>query len=178
MWEFETDRLGFLKITKEHGAMMYDLNSDPEVMRYTGEKAFKNLEEAILFCDNYNPYDASGMGRYSCFLKGNQDFIGWCGLKRHENNLVDLGFRLKKSAWGNGYATEAAQYFLAHGFINLKVNLIIGTVARSNHASKKVLEKIGMRFEKEIDEDCGDTSTFRYKITKEEWKSLKSKENI
>ena len=178
MWEFETERLGFSRISKEHGGLMYDLNSNPEVMRYTGEEAFINLHAAESFCENYTPYENTGMGRYACFLKSNNSFIGWCGLKRHENHIVDLGYRLKKSAWGNGYATEAANFFLSHGFNNLKLNLIVGDVAKSNKASIKVLERIGMRYEKEIDEDCGDSVTYRYTITKEEWKNLKLKANI
>lgn len=172
-WEFETERLGFTRITKAHGEFMYHLNSDPDVMKYTGENAFSNMEEAIAFCDNYKPYDTTGMGRYSCFLKNEQRFIGWCGLKRNENELVDLGFRLKKSAWGKGYATEAAHFFISYGIQNLGLSMIIGNVAQNNHASIKVLEKVGMRFEKEVDKDCGDDLTYRYKITKEEWKILK-----
>lgn len=178
MWEFETNRLLFQKIRKEHGTLMFQLNSDPEVMKYTGEKAFSSLNEANLFCKNYNPYTPTKMGRYACFQKHTQHFLGWCGLKLHNDGLVDLGYRFLRSQWRNGYATEASFFFINHGFEKLGLELIVGNVAKSNAASIRVLEKVGMTYWKEVGDDCGDDVTYRYKITKKEWKNLKSKGSL
>ena len=81
------------------------------------------------------------------YTKNTNEFIGWCGLKYlPELDETDLGYRLKKSAWGNGYATEAAKHTLDHGFNKLDLKLITGRAYIANIASIKVLEKIGMQF--------------------------------
>lgn len=78
------------------------------------------------------------------------EFIGWCGLKyRPELDETDLGYRFKRAAWGNGYATEAAKHTLDHGFNNLHLHIITGRAHIENITSIKVLEKIGMLFSRE-----------------------------
>ena len=89
----ETDRLLFRKLTEDDAPLLYDLNLDPEIIRYHG--------------------------RWAVHLRFGLEFIGWCGLKYlTETNEVDLGYRFKKNFWGNGYATEAARacikYWIRH----------------------------------------------------------------
>ena len=70
--------------------------------------------------------------------------LGWCGLKRHGDGQVDLGYRLLRSAWGRGYATEASKACLEWGF--QEAGWTRSSVAwRANTASIRVLEKVGMR---------------------------------
>ena len=90
------------------------------------------------------------MGRWAIHTKSDCEFIGWCGLKYiKETGVYDLGYRLLRTAWGKGYATEAAQYTLLYGLRDLKIKLITGTAHFENIASIKVLEKIGMKFSRE-----------------------------
>jgi RimJ/RimL family protein N-acetyltransferase len=75
------------------------------------------------------------------------EFIGWCGLKyRPELDEIDLGYRFMKSAWGKGYATEAAMASIKYGFEQLGMRKIVGRAMPGNLGSIKVLEKCGMKF--------------------------------
>jgi ribosomal-protein-alanine N-acetyltransferase len=145
---FETDRLLFRRFTEDDAPLLYDLNLDPEVIRYTHdpltdvEHARKVLKEVIL--PQYILYDH---GRWAVHLRSGLEFIGWCGLKYlTETNEVDLGYRFKKNFWGNGYATEAARACIKHGFAMLNLGRIVGRALPANLASIKVLEKSGMEY--------------------------------
>ena len=144
----ETDRLLVRKFTEDDAPLLYDLNLDPEVIRYTHdpltdvEEARKVLEEVIL--PQYILYDH---GRWAVHLRSGLEFIGWCGLKYlTETNEVDLGYRFKKNFWGNGYATEAARACVKYGFATLNLQRIVGRALPANLASIKVLEKCGMEY--------------------------------
>ena len=144
----ETDRLLVRKFTEDDAPLLYDLNLDPEVIRYTHdpltdvEEARKVLEEVIL--PQYILYDH---GRWAVHLRSGLEFIGWCGLKYlTETNEVDLGYRFKKNFWGNGYATEAARACIKYGFATLNLQRIVGRALPANLASIKVLEKCGMEY--------------------------------
>ena len=84
------------------------------------------------------------------------EFIGWCGLKyRPELKETDLGYRLKKTAWGLGYAKEAASASLQFGFQNLQLHIITGRAHIDNTASLAILQKIGMQYIRdEIVDNC------------------------
>ena len=144
----ETDRLLVRKFTEDDAPLLYDLNLDPEVIRYTHdpltdvEEARKVLEEVIL--PQYILYDH---GRWAVHLRSGLEFIGWCGLKYlTETNEVDLGYRFKKNFWGNGYAAEAARACIKYGFATLNLQRIVGRALPANLASIKVLEKCGMEY--------------------------------
>ncbi|MDQ2863884.1 MAG: GNAT family N-acetyltransferase, partial [Bacteroidota bacterium] len=87
------------------------------------------------------------LGRWAIHTKSDYEFIGWCGLKFiEETGIIDLGYRILKNAWGNGYATETAQYTLIYGLRDLNIKTITGMAHVENIASIKILEKIGMKF--------------------------------
>jgi len=144
----ETERLLLRTFTMNDVQLVYDLNSDSNVTRFTydfitsEEQAKEILEKVIL-----PQYALYNHGRWAVHTKDQLDFIGWCGLKyRFERNEVDLGYRFKSSAWGKGYATEAAYASLDYGFNKLNIQKITGRAVPENISSWKVLEKIGMRF--------------------------------
>ena len=75
---------------------------------------------------------------------------GLCGLKFIDDlKEVDIGYRFHRKYWGSGYATESAAACLKHGFEKLSLKKIIGRAMKENIASIKVMEKIGMKFERE-----------------------------
>ena len=88
-----TPRLLLREFSPSDAAAMYSLNSDPEVIRYTGDAPFESVQAAKTFLKSYNEYQNNGYGRWAVVLKESGAFIGWCGLKLNEENLVDLGFR-------------------------------------------------------------------------------------
>jgi len=144
----DTPRLHLREFTPSDAALFYELNSDPDVVRYTGDGPFESVEAAEAFIRNYPDYKKNGFGRWLMFTKDTNEFIGWCGLKLVDGE-VDLGYRLRKKHWKKGYASEAAQACLDYGFNQLGMQRIIGRVATENHASIRVLEKMGMTFEKQ-----------------------------
>lgn len=142
----ETGRLFLREFDVSDSENLYQLNSDPEVIKYTGDEKFNSIKEAELFIANYKEYEKHGFGRWAVCLKSNEKFIGWCGLKYNEENMVDLGFRLFKMYWNNGLATEAAQGCIDYGFSEIGLDIIIGRSLKRNSASIKVLQKVGMSF--------------------------------
>jgi [ribosomal protein S5]-alanine N-acetyltransferase len=144
----ETERLLLRTFTPEDASLIYELNLDPEVTRYTGDpvKDLKHaadiLEQVIL-----PQYALYNHGRWAVHIKTNMEFIGWCGLKtRPERQEIDLGYRFLKTAWGKGYATEAAFACIKYGFEKLNLPRIVGRAMPANVGSLKVLEKCGMTF--------------------------------
>lgn len=162
----QTDRLLLRKFNSSDAQHMFDLNTDAEVLKFTGDLPFNSINEAKKFLKNYTDYQKNGFGRWAVILKSNGKFIGWCGLKLNEENLVDIGFRFFKQEWNKGYATEATNGVLNYGFEKLNLSTIIGRVSSNNAASIKVLEKAQMIFWKE--EYCEGLGLAKYyKIEKE-----------
>ncbi|MBI5859066.1 MAG: GNAT family N-acetyltransferase [Sphingobacteriales bacterium] len=156
----ETDRLLLRTFTLDDAQLIYNLNLDPEVIRYTLDPikdldhAKQVLEQVIL-----PQYALYNHGRWAAHIKSPIDpianeFIGWCGLKNRplarpsggELNEIDLGYRFIRSAWGKGYATEAAAACIKYGFEKLNLLRIVGRALPGNLASMRVLEKCGMKY--------------------------------
>jgi len=140
-----TERLTLRQFTLEDAADLFELNSDPEVIRYTGDLPVESVEAAEQFLDNYSAYAQTGFGRWAVIRNSDKRFVGWCGLKLNEESLNDLGFRFFRDCWGKGYATESARASLDLGFGQFHLDEIIGRTAKQNHASMHVLEKLGMQ---------------------------------
>lgn len=154
---FETPRLFLRRFTEADAPLILQLNSDPEIVKYVHEPVLEKEEQAEnIILNIILPQYENSLGRWAIHTKENNAFIGWCGLKyRPERDEIDLGYRLLQNAWGKGYATEAAQHTLDHGFNVLNLQLITGRAHVENIASIKVLEKIGMQFiEQGIVDNC------------------------
>jgi ribosomal-protein-alanine N-acetyltransferase len=147
----ETKRLLLRTFTPEDAPLIYELNRDPEVIRYTGDPV-RDIEHALLVLEQtiLPQYALYNHGRWAVLTKPGLEFIGWCGLKaRPERNEIDLGYRYMQSAWGKGFATEAAYASLRYGFDTLGLPRIVGRAMPANIGSIRVLEKCGMTFVKE-----------------------------
>ena len=144
----ETQRLLLRTFAPGDAQLIYDLNSDPEVTRYTYDPVW-NLEHAheILEKKILPQYALYNYGRWAVHIKPNHEFIGWCGLKyRPELDEVDLGYRFMQQYWGKGYATEAAYASIKYGFEKLNLSEITGRAEPANIVSCKVLEHCGMLY--------------------------------
>ena len=170
----ETDRLMIRALLPEDAEGIFELDSDPEVHRYLGNKPIKTIEQAaetIQFIRQQ--YLDNGIGRWAVIEKGTNTFVGWTGLKlmketvNNHNNYYDLGYRLIKKYWGKGYATETATASLAYGFNELKLPEIFAMADVQNAGSNAVLKKAGLRFMEVFHDD--DTPHNWYRITREEW---------
>lgn len=163
-----TERFIIREWTPDDAEFHYELNSDPAVIRYTGNVAFKSVEEAREFLKNYDHYKVAGMGRWLVIDKKTGEKVGWCGLK-NEHGYVDLGYRFFKKHGGKGYATETALACLKYGFEVLGLDEIVATALKENPASYRVMQKIGMNFWKEDKHFDYDNVQF-YRIKKGEYK--------
>ena len=144
----ETDRLLLRSFTSEDAPLLYELNIDPEITKYTHDPirdidhARQVLEQVIL-----QQYALYNYGRWAVHTKPTPEFIGWCGLKFiPKENEIDLGYRFLKKAWGKGYATEAAYACIKYGFEKLNLRRIVGKAMPDNIASLNVLKKCGMKY--------------------------------
>ncbi len=146
----ETPRLLLREFKEEDAPGLLELNDDPEVQRFTGDPPFPTLKAARQFVVEYPEYRRTGYGRWAVLCKADGAFLGWCGLKLNEEEEVDLGFRFLRRCRGRGFATEAAAACLDYGFRSLQLEKIVGRAMTENKASIRVLEKIGMQFQKEI----------------------------
>ena len=161
----ETDRLILRELNTNDSVHFYNLNNDPEVLKYTGDAPFSSIADAEKFLTNYRDYQINGFGRWAVILKETNSFIGWNGLKLNEENLIDIGFRFFKKEWGKGYATESAKAVIKYGFESLNLNEIIGRASKNNIPSIKVLERINMSFWKQDRfEGVEDSVYYRIKI--------------
>jgi ribosomal-protein-alanine N-acetyltransferase len=145
----ETDRLLLREYVEEDAEAFFKLNSDPEVLRFVPDKALLNVEQArqLLIDHPIADYRKYGFGRGACILKSTGEQIGFAGLKYLEElGEVDVAFRLMRTHWGLGLATEAALASVRFGFADLGLKRIIGLVMPENIASVRVLEKTGLRY--------------------------------
>lgn len=166
----ETERLILRKMETSDAPFFFDLNSNPNVTKHTGDSAFKNIEEAEAIAQYViSQYENFGFGRWVVIEKETSMPIGWCGLKYHEDlKVVDLGYRFLENKWGKGYATESAVDSLNYGFNNLNLTKIIGRASVDNPASINIFKKLGMRFVKT--ESFPEHDAVIYEITQKEFR--------
>jgi len=147
----ETNRLEHRAFTVADAEAFFALNSNPDVMEFTGEPLLPSLDAARQDIANYPDFEDLGYGRWACVLKETQTIIGFCGLKYLPDlDEVDVGYRFLPRYWGQGLATEACVASLAFGFTTLCLDQIIGLVVPGNAASIRVLEKAGMQSDGEF----------------------------
>lgn len=84
-------------------------------------------------------------GWWAVRRRGEAEFLGWCALMPlQDSGLIEIGYRYTQKSWGQGIASEAAAVVLDHGFRVLRFDPIVGVTHPDNHASQRVLEKIGL----------------------------------
>lgn len=171
----ETERLILREMLPTDDEGMFELDSNPEVLRYLGTPPITKIEQAREVIERVRKqYIDYNIGRWVAIEKSSGDFIGWSGLKYvteikgDQKHFHDVGYRFIPRYWGKGYATESTKAALEYAFATMNLNEVIGTCHEENKASRKVLEKCGLRFEKQYKyEDrfiCDWLS-----ITKEDW---------
>ncbi|MEL7531040.1 MAG: GNAT family N-acetyltransferase [Bacteroidota bacterium] len=153
----ETERLLLREITLADKEEMFQLHANAEVQKYTGEpplESMAEMEQAIR--TRVSDYKKYGYGRWASFLKNDGQFIGWAGLAYlPEFDEIDLGYRFLPQYWGMGFATEASQAILKYGFDKLELSRIIAIAMKENKASIRVMEKVGMEFDKYAPYEAG-----------------------
>jgi ribosomal-protein-alanine N-acetyltransferase len=128
------------------------LFSDPEVMHFSlsGIRSKKQTKEFIQWC--IKTYEQVGFGQYALVLKENNSLIGCCGFFTEtidDQIETELSYRLGKTFWGKGLATEAAKACRDYAFIKLNIKRLISIIDPNNYPSIRVAEKLGFKLEKE-----------------------------
>ena len=149
----ETERLILRKLTMEDAGFILDLLNQPSFIQYIGDRGVRNLEDAKRYIEAgaITSYERNGFGLYLTVLKGSEIPIGLCGLvKRDSLKDVDVGFAFLPQYWLKGYAFESASAVLAYARNTLGLKRILGIATPDNQGSIRVLEKIGLKFEKMV----------------------------
>jgi RimJ/RimL family protein N-acetyltransferase len=149
----ETDRLVIRPFGEGDSEHLVELDSDPEVMRYlTGGKTTPRIriETAVMprMLRDYERYP--GFGAFPAFTKAEDEFIGWFMLVPRMDSPpeeAELGYRLRRAAWGKGYATEGAAGMIRYGFEERGLRRIWAETMAANARSRRVMEKLGLRYE-------------------------------
>lgn len=124
------------------------LNADPVVMELM--PALLSRAEADAFADRIEAgLDERGWGLWAVEVPGHADFIGFVGLnvpsfEAHFTPCVEVGWRLARSAWGHGYASEAARAVLAFAFDSLGLDEVVSFTSVGNQRSRAVMERLGL----------------------------------
>ncbi len=146
---FTSSRLGFRQWQHTDIVPMSTLNADAEVMKYF--PSLQSLEETSGFIVRMQQeYAERGYCYYAVDTLHNHDFIGFIGLswKTFQSPFtpcVDIGWRLARSAWGQGYATEGAKACLSHASV-LGIHQVVAMAPAVNEPSVAVMRKAGMQY--------------------------------
>ncbi|MBP7514974.1 MAG: GNAT family N-acetyltransferase [Flavobacteriales bacterium] len=128
------------------------LNSDPEVLKYVHDVPFADLDAARAWIANIDQQLPDGIGRWA-IETDDGTWIGRCSLRRQKDGEVLMGYRLLRTQWGHGYASEAVRLMLDLAFNTHKLPYVASKVARENIASQRVVAKNGGVFWQE--DACG-----------------------
>ncbi len=149
----ETSRLTLRKFSVDDAAFIRELLNDDTFIRNIGDKGVRTDAEAAAYIQNgpVASYERFGFGLYAVELRETGDLIGMCGLlKRDSLPDPDIGFAFLPKFWAKGYAFEAAAAVISNGRDALGLNRILAITNPDNTGSIRVLEKIGLHFERMI----------------------------
>lgn len=156
----ETERLILRKLIPSDDEAMFELDNNPNVHQYLGNKPIASIEESREYIKDIQiQYIQNGIGRFAVILKETNEFIGWAGLKfvtepiNERQNFYDIGYRFIEDYWGKGYGYEAAKAWVDYGFKQLKIQKICAIADIQNKGSRKILDKIGLQAVSEFDDD-------------------------
>jgi RimJ/RimL family protein N-acetyltransferase len=152
---FETERLSLRYLSVETDLeFVLRLLNEPSFLQYIGDKGVRTLDDArqYLVTGPIASYEINGFGLYLVQLKVSGLSVGMCGLiKRDTLPDIDIGFALLPEFWNQGYALEAATGVAAYACNTLGIDRIVAIANPDNEASARLLNKLGLTFERLID---------------------------
>jgi RimJ/RimL family protein N-acetyltransferase len=145
----ETARLRLRDFTPDDVDNLVALDADPEVTRFLngGQPTPREVVRAQILPRFLGWHErGAGHGYWAAIEQAGGDFIGWFHLRppADDPTVLELGYRLRRSAWGKGYATEGARALIDKGFAELGARRVMATTLAENAASIRVLEKVGL----------------------------------
>ena len=144
----KTPRLVLRQFTEDDVDNLFNLNSDPEVMRYLsgGRPTPRDQIQDQIIPFHLGLYDRlDRLGTWAAESTATGEFLGWFHFRPgHDSNdiaNIELGYRLRRSSWNKGYATEGSRALVSMGFTDLGVERVFALTMTVNTASRHVLEK-------------------------------------
>lgn len=167
----ETERLLLRELLFSDVDGLFELESNPNVHLYVGNKPVTHIDEChayVVFI--HRQYKDFGTGRLAVISKETNEFLGWSGIKfitneiNNHKDFYEIGYRFIEKHWGKGYATEAGKAFIDYAFNVMKVDALYAYADAGNENSRKILEKLGLRY----------VNSFKYEGELEVWYELKN----
>ena len=178
----KTPRLAIRQFTEDDVDNLFNLNSDPGVMRYLGRPPSREVlrDEIIPFhLGVYQRFDR--LGTWAAESASTGEFLGWFHFRAEDGDItnIDLGYRLRRAAWGKGFATEGSAALINMGFTDLGVQRVFAHTMTANAASRRVLEKCGLTLVRTVPHrgpdadviDGAEHCEVEYALTKPEWEA-------
>ncbi|GGI84929.1 N-acetyltransferase [Polymorphobacter multimanifer] len=154
----ETERLILRNWRESDRSEAHAMGRDPAVMEYLGPlQSWADTDAMIARLQGIA--GKHGHSFWAMESRDDQQFLGFCGLKIAPEdipgieNAIEIGWRLRRSKWGQGYAREAAQATLEWGWSNLAVDRIIAITTPGNHRSQALMLRLGMVYRPDLDFD-------------------------
>jgi RimJ/RimL family protein N-acetyltransferase len=190
-----TERLALRRFTSADAANLLSLDGDPQVMRFltgTAKSAAQVRDEVLPKLTGLH-LRFPGFGYWAAETRAGGQFIGWFVLRpvtptddaiehwpdaRGQTGVASLGYRLRRSAWGRGYATEGARALVRLAFTDLGVREVVATTMAVNTGSRRVMEKAGLRYVRTVHLDWPDPlpgteqGDVEYRLLRDEWLKL------
>jgi len=149
----ETERLLLRHFRIDDAEFILELLNEPSFQEHIGDKGVRTVDDAKLYLQNgpLQSYEAYGYGLNMVELRSSGEAIGMCGLvKRDGLDDADIGYAFLEQYWSNGYARESAGAILNHARETLGLERVVAIVTPGNLSSIRLLEKIGLTFERMI----------------------------
>jgi len=146
MYELTTERLILREPRIEDAELLMPMFSDPVAMQYIGNGAPRDLVAVLESIRKRIAYFAkAGTTLFTVVAKNTGEVIGDCGIFPYnwQGPEIELAYRFRQSAWGNGYASEAGRAVIDAAWRDTDVSELLGVADLGNHASQRVLAKLG-----------------------------------
>jgi RimJ/RimL family protein N-acetyltransferase len=169
------------RFTEDDVDNLVELDADPDVMRFINggrPTPREEIENELLphFLGYYQRF--AGYGFWAAIEKSTGQFVGWFHFRPAADadpDEIELGYRLRKSAWGKGYKTEGSRALIEKGFADLGVRRVTASTMVVNAASRRVMEKAGLKFVRTFHQPWSDyiegeeEGDVEYALLRSEW---------
>jgi ribosomal-protein-alanine N-acetyltransferase len=149
MLEINTDRLTLRQLSLDDLEWFAAMRGDKDIMRFIGRVGAvpRDIAEARLH-RHLDDWKERGLGMFGVRERGKETAVGWAGLQPMDGTEeIEVGYAFGKDAWGRGYATEVARALVTWGFESRGLERIVAVAYAENTASRRVMDKLGMRYE-------------------------------
>ncbi|GGP03577.1 alanine acetyltransferase [Cloacibacterium rupense] len=153
MKDYETERLILKPTDIEDSEFIFKIMNTPKYYQYIGDRNIRTLEDAenYIIQKMFPQHEKMGFGNYTVILKSDSSKIGFCGIYVRPNlETPDIGFAFFEEFEGKGYAYEAASLLKQLAKDEFGLKKLGGITVEYNHSSRKLLEKLGLEFQKKF----------------------------